>query len=337
MIYEVEKNYLTSYLRSFLSPIPKKLPLSFNDDYLMTLTSSGKAALHLILQWLSSQKIFHDKTDSIVTPRWLGNWVYKTIQQTAFPTDIVSNRSKAILVYHQYGFPQNMDEIMTEAKRKNLVVIEDCAHALESYYHNQRLGTIGEFGIFSFSKFFPLLMGGAILTKNKNAHIFFQEQLKKSRDRYRPFLTSSKFLANKYQTKQTTELLEMSYALYPYQTTISHSAQKILTQHLPDLEKRRLNYQTVKSILGNTACLPEHKDEVLPYVVPLFSSLNKLDKLVSLIRRSGFFSNIYHFDANRNIFNPNFLPVVWLPIHQGIKNQNLIHLCQAIKNILISK
>lgn len=332
MIYEVEKNYLTSYLRSLLSPIPKTLPLSFDSDYFITFTSSGKAALHLILQWLSSQKILRDKTDSIVAPRWLGNWVYKTIQQTAFSTDVVSDRSKAVLVYHQYGFPQNMDEVMREAKKRNLVVIEDCAHALKSYYHGERLGAIGEFGIFSFSKFFPLLMGGAILTKNKNAHDFFQEQLKKSRDRYRPFLAFSKFLAAKHQTKQTTELLEMSYALYPYQTAISRSTLKILAQEFPSLNARRENYQTAKNILKDTGLISGLEDDALPYIIPLQAPENKLHEIIALIKKSGFFSDLYHFDINRNLFNPKFTLVAWLPVHQGIENKKIAFLCEEIKN-----
>lgn len=336
MIYEVEKNYLTSYLRSLLSPAPTELPLSFGNDQLITLTSSGKAALHLILEWLRSQKILRDKTDTILTPRWLGNWVYKTIHQTALPTDIPSHRTRAVLVYHQYGFPQNMDVVLDESRHRGLVIIEDCAHALWSFYHQRRLGTFGEFSLFSFPKFFPLLMGGAIITKNKNAHDFFQTQLKISRNRYRPFLSFSKYLSSQFNSLQTKELLEMSYALYPYQTAISRSASKIVAQNFPRLKDRQRNYQIVKDIFKSTDFLAASDDEVTPYVVPLTVPPRKLNGLVNLIKRLGYFSGAYHFDINRNLFNPNFIPVAWLPVHQGIIPQSMKSLSITIKKYLLS-
>ena len=62
----------------------------------------------------------------------------------------ITPRTRAILPVHFAGRPCAMDRIMAIAQKHNLVVIEDCAHAVESEYHGQPVGTLGDFGCFSF-------------------------------------------------------------------------------------------------------------------------------------------------------------------------------------------
>lgn len=62
----------------------------------------------------------------------------------------ITPRTRAILVIHFAGVPCDMDRIMPLAREKDLAVIEDCAHAIETEYHGRKTGTFGEFGCFSF-------------------------------------------------------------------------------------------------------------------------------------------------------------------------------------------
>lgn len=62
----------------------------------------------------------------------------------------ISRKTRAILPVHMAGRPCDMDAIMTLADRYDLMVIEDCAHAIETEYHGRKAGTIGDFGCFSF-------------------------------------------------------------------------------------------------------------------------------------------------------------------------------------------
>lgn len=62
----------------------------------------------------------------------------------------ITSRTRAILPVHFAGRPCNMKRIMAIARKHDLIVIEDCAHAIESEYHGQKTGTFGEFGCFSF-------------------------------------------------------------------------------------------------------------------------------------------------------------------------------------------
>ncbi|MDQ1317702.1 MAG: DegT/DnrJ/EryC1/StrS family aminotransferase [Candidatus Poribacteria bacterium] len=65
----------------------------------------------------------------------------------------ITDKTKAIVVVHNGGYPADMDAIMEIAKKHNLIVVEDCAHAHGSEWKGTRIGAIGHLGAFS-------LMGG---------------------------------------------------------------------------------------------------------------------------------------------------------------------------------
>jgi dTDP-4-amino-4,6-dideoxygalactose transaminase len=62
----------------------------------------------------------------------------------------ITTRTRAIQPVHFAGRPCEMDALMDIAKRHNLKVIEDCAHAIETEYKGRKAGTFGDFGCFSF-------------------------------------------------------------------------------------------------------------------------------------------------------------------------------------------
>ena len=62
----------------------------------------------------------------------------------------ITPRTRAILPVHFAGRPCAMDRIMAIARKHDLVVIEDCAHAVESEFQGQAVGTFGDFGCYSF-------------------------------------------------------------------------------------------------------------------------------------------------------------------------------------------
>lgn len=62
----------------------------------------------------------------------------------------ITPRTRAILPVHFAGRSCEMDAIMAIARKHNLMVVEDCAHAIETEYHGRKAGTFGDFGCFSF-------------------------------------------------------------------------------------------------------------------------------------------------------------------------------------------
>ncbi len=81
----------------------------------------------------------------------------------------VTDRTKAIVPVHYAGVACEMDTIMEIAGRYGLMVIEDAAQGIQSTYKGRALGTIGDFGAFSFheTKNFSMGEGGALLIRDE--------------------------------------------------------------------------------------------------------------------------------------------------------------------------
>ena len=81
-----------------------------------------------------------------------------------------SGRSiRAIVPMHVFGHPVDMDHLIEVAAQYNLVVVEDAAESLGSYYKNIHTGTLGQMGVLSFNgnKIITTGGGGAILTNDE--------------------------------------------------------------------------------------------------------------------------------------------------------------------------
>jgi dTDP-4-amino-4,6-dideoxygalactose transaminase len=78
--------------------------------------------------------------------------------------DLITEKTKAISPVHYAGVACEMDTIMHIAKKHNLIVVEDAAQGVDAKYKDKYLGTIGDFGCYSFheTKNFSSGEGGAI-------------------------------------------------------------------------------------------------------------------------------------------------------------------------------
>jgi dTDP-4-amino-4,6-dideoxygalactose transaminase len=82
----------------------------------------------------------------------------------------ITSRTKAIVPVHFAGRPADMDAITAIARRHNLLVIEDAAHAIESRYHGRKIGSIGHLTCFSFYVTKNMTTGeGGMVTTNDAA------------------------------------------------------------------------------------------------------------------------------------------------------------------------
>lgn len=77
---------------------------------------------------------------------------------------------KAVIVVHLYGISAKMDEILILCREHGVVLIEDAAESLGTYYKGQHTGTIGDYGIFSFNgnKIITTSGGGMLVSKHKD-------------------------------------------------------------------------------------------------------------------------------------------------------------------------
>ena len=81
----------------------------------------------------------------------------------------ITDKTRVIVPVHYAGVACEMDTIMDIAKRHNLLVVEDAAQGVMSSYKGKPLGTIGDFGCFSFheTKNYSMGEGGAILINDE--------------------------------------------------------------------------------------------------------------------------------------------------------------------------
>lgn len=82
----------------------------------------------------------------------------------------ITEKTKVICVVHYAGVACEMDTIMSIAKRHNLKMVEDAAQAVMSAYKGKALGTIGDFGCYSFheTKNYSMGEGGALVINDDN-------------------------------------------------------------------------------------------------------------------------------------------------------------------------
>ncbi len=91
----------------------------------------------------------------------------------------ITEKTKAVIPVHYAGVSCRMDEIKEIAKKYNLYVIEDAAHAVNARYKGNYLGGIGDFGCFSFhgSKNYVSGEGGALLINSQNKDLIEKAEI----------------------------------------------------------------------------------------------------------------------------------------------------------------
>jgi dTDP-4-amino-4,6-dideoxygalactose transaminase len=125
--------------------------------------NTGTSALHLALLAAgigSGDEVITVPFTFVATTAAIGYTgatpVFVDIDPVSYTIDVtqiekaITERTKAILPVHLYGQPADMEPIMEIARRHGLVVIEDAAQAHRAEYRGQRVGSIGDFGCFSF-------------------------------------------------------------------------------------------------------------------------------------------------------------------------------------------
>jgi dTDP-4-amino-4,6-dideoxygalactose transaminase len=141
---------------------------------------------------------------------------------------------KAIIVVHLYGLSADMDKIVELCKKYNVVLIEDAAESLGTYYKGYHTGTFGDYGIFSFNgnKIITTSGGGMLVSNN-------EEKIEKVRF----WATQSRDQARHYQHSE----LGFNYRMSNVVAGIGRGQLKILDSRV---EKKNYIFNFYKSELS---------------------------------------------------------------------------------------
>ena len=165
---------------------------------------------------------------------------------------------RAIVPVYVYGHPPKMKELITIAKKFNLLVLEDAAEALGSYYSGKHAGTFGKIGTLSFNgnKIITTGGGGAILTNSKKLYVKIRKIISNGRKPHRwklvfdeigynyrlPSLNSAMGIS---QIKNLNNILKKNRSLYNEYNKFFTSTDGIIVKKEPKFCKSNYWLQTL--------------------------------------------------------------------------------------------
>jgi len=264
------------------------------------------------------------------------------------PDDIrskITNKTKAVIVMHYGGFACNMGEIMSIARDHNLYVIEDAAHAPDSEYQKQKLGTIGDIGCFSFfsNKNITCAEGGALVTNN-------EEYAHKARLLRSHGMTTLSFdRAKGHATEYDVISLGYNYRIDDIRGALILSQ---LDKLKADTDKRKyLRGIYCEQLKNNPKIIVPYdlyEERTSNYIFPILlkdSTEEKRNNVRDQLRREGIETSVHYPAVHRFSIYRQFsyqLPKtdyiakneITLPLFYSLEEENIAHITFALKKII---
>lgn len=261
-----------------------------------------------VLSWLNLKPVFVD-TDKF------GNMDPNKIETA------ITEKTMAILPIHVYGRPCDTEKISRIAKKYNLKVIYDAAHAFGVSVNHESILNAGDISVLSFhaTKVFNTLEGGAVICKNR--------ELKKKIDLLRNF---------GIEGEETVSDCGINCKLDELRAIIGLNNLKTINK---DIKKRKIIFDKYKSELSDFETLEISKNVQFNYgYFPIF--INNRDKIYDILKDNGILTRKYFYplisnllmysglESSKNLPNANKISesVLCLPIYPDLKpeEQNLI-------------
>lgn len=247
----------------------------------------------------------------------------------------ITNKTKAIIPVHIYGYVCQMDKIIKLAKKYKLFIIEDAAEAMGSTYKEKTAGSLGDISCFSLyvNKIITTANGGVLATNNKKIY-----QLVKKLS----------FFDFNQKTHFKHHLIGYNLVLSGLQASLGYSQLKRFQQLL---KKRQLIFSWYKEYLGNNKkilFINPPKEQQPNYWFPAIILKNKQEKkiIVRRLLKNGvetreFFLPIHLQPAYRNFFKNEHYPNaeyfynhgLLLPSFYDLTKKQVKMICNLIKKI----
>ncbi|WP_455559642.1 dTDP-4-amino-4,6-dideoxygalactose transaminase [Agathobaculum hominis] len=257
----------------------------------------------------------------------------------------ITSHTKVIVAMHYAGVACEMDTIMDIAKRHNLKVVEDAAQAVMSTYKGKALGTIGDFGCYSFheTKNYSMGEGGALLINkpeyNERAEIlrkkgtnrakFFRGQVDKYTwvdfgDSYLPSELNAAYLwAQLEQADEINNNRLTTWKTYYEALKYLEETGKLELPHIPTecTHNAHMFYIKLKNLEERTkfiAYLREHEVQSVFHYIPLHSA------------PAG--QKFGHFHGEDVFTTKESERLARLPMYYGLSNENLSLVIETVKS-----
>ncbi len=259
----------------------------------------------------------------------------------------ITSKTKAIYPVHYAGVSCDMDRILEIAKKYNLIVVEDAAQGVLAYYKDKPLGTIGDYGCFSFheTKNYVMGEGGAIIVKDdekfKKAEIIREKGTNRSQfirgdvDKYTWHEVGSSYLPSDIlaallygQLERADEIMEKRMRVWNYYNA-----------NLEELEKQG------KLVRPYIPSYSKHNAHMFYIVLPTEKIRNNL---MTKLKEKGISATFHYIPLHTSPMGQRLgckkgeLPVteeyagrlLRLPLYADMKQEEMEFVCKSIKEIL---
>ena len=257
----------------------------------------------------------------------------------------ITEKTKAIICVHYAGVSCEMDEIIKIAKKYNLKVVEDAAQAIFSTYKGRKLGTIGDFGCFSFHETKNLSMGeGGGISINTNHADYEKAEIirEKGTDRSK-FIRGQidKYTWRDYGSSYLPSDLNAAY-LYAQLTEsnkIQQNRMNIWNKYKSSLKVLEENNKITLPVIPEEC---QHNAHIFYFIS---NSLDDRTKLISFLKQNEI-QSVFHyiplhsspagikfgrFDGKDEITTEYSERLIRLPLYYGLKDEDQN---KVIENVL---
>ena len=258
----------------------------------------------------------------------------------------INKRTKAIIVVHYAGNSCDMQKFLQLKKKHNLILIEDCAHSFMGKFKDRFLGTIGDFGTFSFHETKNLVGGqcGALSINNKNFIKRAKIILDKGTDRAfignKKRYYSWKDVGSEFRSAELPAALLYSQ-LMKLQTIIKKRQLISKTYEKNILSFKNRKFEILKNDIRNKSA---HHIFAL-----IFKNFRMREKFINYMKKKKIFCYFHYYPLHISTLGKKFKRtrmkntdkiyngLVRLPLYPGLKKSEVKKITQEVRKFCLLK
>ncbi|EMY69729.1 DegT/DnrJ/EryC1/StrS family aminotransferase [Leptospira vanthielii] len=256
----------------------------------------------------------------------------------------ITKNTKAIMPVHYGGQPGNLDAIYEFAKRYNLRIIEDAAHAFGTTYNSKKVGSFGDIVCFSFDGIKNITSGegGCVVTSDKNV-------LNRISDLR--LLGVENDTNKRYSGERSWEFDVTEQGWRYHMSNIMAAIGIEQLKRFPEMAQKRQSlaklYDTLLREVKNVKIFNRNYDEIVPHIYPIrLQNVRNRDELRKNLLERGIQTGL-HYQPNHwlSFYKANgtqYLPVtdkiyselLTLPLHYDLSEEDVRFVCTELGQLI---
>jgi hypothetical protein len=138
--------------------------------------ANGKGAIHYLINKYGLNREDEVCIITSTNSNYVSTCVTGTIFNYAKISRVITDKTKMLYVIHEFGLPHpEIRNYVQLSRERKIPLVEDCAHSMDSTIDGDRIGTLGDYAIYSLAKIFPVDGGGLLVGKELQNSEYFNE------------------------------------------------------------------------------------------------------------------------------------------------------------------